>query len=512
MSSTVPDKVPIVEITSIGIQGPRGPQGPVGPEGPRGPGGGDPGKSAYEIAVENGFVGTEAEWLEQLRGEDGEPGPPGPEGPVGPPGPEGPIGPAGIRWRGNWSSGTNYVTRDAVFYAGASWIASAESMIPLGSVPQSGSPFWSPLTMRGATGPKGDDGVSGYLAWDEVTESYDPRPTIDGSVTFVGPVNPDDLGLMLDGDVWLNNAPPASLVGPGPGGTEVKLSTEWETENPVLALGTLGLEVDTGATKAGDGVTPWSSLGYPGDNGLWSPLMTYPKGAVVDYRGDRFRALTRTSEAPYPTWDVASTDITGSAWGHNNISGVGQPILGGPAEVILNRNEPNKTASVICKEAFNIAEIFDKELVFDILYDGYAEQISVGIVPASQGDTILTQLYDIDAAYGLRLDQWDWEYYFVNNRNWGWDRTLNWPFTNTYRRWTMKLLPDPLGDPTKMTFEFTKDDETFLTWPTAFLRPLTSEFKIYIMANTYGTRVSTHAARTPFWRHRTRSADWERLS
>lgn len=29
------------------------------------------GLSAYEVAVANGFVGTEAEWLESLRGEDG---------------------------------------------------------------------------------------------------------------------------------------------------------------------------------------------------------------------------------------------------------------------------------------------------------------------------------------------------------------------------------------------------------------------------------------------------------
>ena len=28
-----------------------------------------PGKSAYEIAVENGFEGTEMEWLESLKGE-----------------------------------------------------------------------------------------------------------------------------------------------------------------------------------------------------------------------------------------------------------------------------------------------------------------------------------------------------------------------------------------------------------------------------------------------------------
>ena len=41
------------------------------------------GKSAYEVAVENGFVGTEIEWLESLKGEVG---PQGPEGPQGLPG------------------------------------------------------------------------------------------------------------------------------------------------------------------------------------------------------------------------------------------------------------------------------------------------------------------------------------------------------------------------------------------------------------------------------------------
>lgn len=35
---------------------------------------GDPGKSAYQIAVDHGFVGTEEEWLESL---EGDPGPAG---------------------------------------------------------------------------------------------------------------------------------------------------------------------------------------------------------------------------------------------------------------------------------------------------------------------------------------------------------------------------------------------------------------------------------------------------
>lgn len=39
-----------------------------------GGGSGGDGKSAYEIAVENGFVGTEAEWLASLKGKDGKDG------------------------------------------------------------------------------------------------------------------------------------------------------------------------------------------------------------------------------------------------------------------------------------------------------------------------------------------------------------------------------------------------------------------------------------------------------
>jgi hypothetical protein len=47
---------------------------------------GDPGKSAYEIAVEHGYVGTEEEWLASLHGATGAQGPEGPQGPQGEPG------------------------------------------------------------------------------------------------------------------------------------------------------------------------------------------------------------------------------------------------------------------------------------------------------------------------------------------------------------------------------------------------------------------------------------------
>ena len=65
-----------------GIQGPQGEQGPQGLQGETGPQGekGDDGKSAYDIAKSEGFSGTTEEWLASLKGADGAPGKDGKDG------------------------------------------------------------------------------------------------------------------------------------------------------------------------------------------------------------------------------------------------------------------------------------------------------------------------------------------------------------------------------------------------------------------------------------------------
>lgn len=62
-----------IDKASIGGGGGEGTQGPPGPAG-------EDGKSAYEIAVENGFQGTETEWLASLKGAPGTPGQKGEDG------------------------------------------------------------------------------------------------------------------------------------------------------------------------------------------------------------------------------------------------------------------------------------------------------------------------------------------------------------------------------------------------------------------------------------------------
>lgn len=78
-----------------GEAGAAGPAGPAGPQGPPGDPGGPPGPSAYDVAVSNGFVGTEVEWLASLVGPPGATGPQGPQGDPGPAGATGATGPAG---------------------------------------------------------------------------------------------------------------------------------------------------------------------------------------------------------------------------------------------------------------------------------------------------------------------------------------------------------------------------------------------------------------------------------
>lgn len=53
---------------------------------------GPPGKSAYEVAVDEGFVGSEQDWLDSLKGDQGDPGVPGAPGEPGEKGDKGDPG------------------------------------------------------------------------------------------------------------------------------------------------------------------------------------------------------------------------------------------------------------------------------------------------------------------------------------------------------------------------------------------------------------------------------------
>lgn len=111
-----------------GIQGPKGEKGDTGAKGEPGIQGiagekGESGASAYEIAVNNGFNGTETEWLASLKGEKGNPGPQGIQGVKGESGPQGIQGEDGADGQ-NGLSAYEIAVNNGFIGSEAEWLAS----------------------------------------------------------------------------------------------------------------------------------------------------------------------------------------------------------------------------------------------------------------------------------------------------------------------------------------------------------------------------------------------------
>ena len=116
------------------------------------------GLSAYQIWLNLGNSGTEADFIESLEGETGPEGPQGIQGPQGARGEAGPIGPAGLTWRGAYDDSTTYLKDDAVEYEGATYFSLIETT---GIPPLPENDYWALMAATGAKGAKGDIGSQG---------------------------------------------------------------------------------------------------------------------------------------------------------------------------------------------------------------------------------------------------------------------------------------------------------------------------------------------------------------
>jgi hypothetical protein len=96
----------------------RGQQGLQGPPG----GTGAAGKTAYQVAVDAGYTGTQQQWLTSLIGPQG----------------------AGFYYLGNWAAGSQYDIGQVVYYGGQLWIAMAQNS---DSIPASGNTNWEPFNL-----------------------------------------------------------------------------------------------------------------------------------------------------------------------------------------------------------------------------------------------------------------------------------------------------------------------------------------------------------------------------
>lgn len=209
------------------------------------PGGAD-GKSAYEIAVENGFVGTEVEWLASLQGDDGAPGTPGEDGTDGAPGADGTSTYTYVAYAStNTGTGFSLTPTDALKYRAEIHVAS-----PL--TPPTSTDF------AGATWVKylGEDGAAAALPFQSLTakditpgtaQEYTLIPKCREAITIDSLVYKTDNGTLT--------------------GCQVKINGTAVTGLNSLSLGTSYTETSaTGGNTAaaGDTVTFVTSSGYTG--------------------------------------------------------------------------------------------------------------------------------------------------------------------------------------------------------------------------------------------------------
>ena len=122
------------------------------------------GKSAYQIAVDNGYPGTEQAWLASLKGDKGDTGEPGAAGEKGEPGEKGDTGAAGKDGRDG--------TDGAAGRDGANGASAYEIAVQHG---YSGSETAWLESLHGADGAKGDTGATG--AKGEKGDKGDPGAT-----------------------------------------------------------------------------------------------------------------------------------------------------------------------------------------------------------------------------------------------------------------------------------------------------------------------------------------------
>jgi hypothetical protein len=162
----------------VGPQGNKGDSGDKGDKGNNGDNGvnGLDGRSAYELAVAGGFVGTQAAWLATLvgapgadgtngtngadgaPGQDGAPGTngsngaPGTNGSDGAPGQDGAPG-ADALWNftGAYGVGASYAVGDVATYEGETWYRINANGGTTGNTPVEGI-FWTKISEKGAAG------------------------------------------------------------------------------------------------------------------------------------------------------------------------------------------------------------------------------------------------------------------------------------------------------------------------------------------------------------------------
>ena len=253
-------------------------------------------KSAYDIAIENGFVGTEAQWIASLKGPKGDTGDQGSQGPKGDRGDKGDAGDRGE----DGTDGTNGV--DGVDGQGVPTGGTAGQVLTKSSSGDYDTHWATPDLVNDYDVPLGGNqgqllgklsGADGDFAWVDapVNDGSDPElplggnegqvltknSTASGDVVWADPASVSGLpeggtaGQILiknttfDGDASWQNMPEAEFPeAPSDGKQYARQNGDWsevvatEAADPLPAGGTTGQVLSK--TSSADGDADWTSL------------------------------------------------------------------------------------------------------------------------------------------------------------------------------------------------------------------------------------------------------------
>jgi collagen type VII alpha len=197
-------------------------------------------------------------------------------------------GAAGLVYRGDYGSGTNYALGDVVVWQGASWVSLVAGNV--GQTPSSSPASWGVLTSTGAVGPTGVAGPVG-------------GPGPQGVQGVVGPAGP----MGVAGPIGIQGPAGAQgLTGPsgatGPAGPQGATGVAGAAGAQGIqgATGTMGLQGATGAAGPTGAVGPSGTdgtngaAGTPGMawQGAWAAPSNYGLDDAVSFAGNSYLSLT----------------------------------------------------------------------------------------------------------------------------------------------------------------------------------------------------------------------------
>ena len=213
------------------------------------------------------------------------------------------IGRVRMGWKGTWSASTAYVSQDAVFYEGQTYVALQN--VPASTV-TSNALFWQMIAQKGSNGIDGATGAAGTTGSTGATGATGPQ----GGIGDTGPTGPQG----LSGDAGATGATGGTgatgATGPSPASTWV--GTTISFKDPA---GVDGPYTDLQGPQGGTG--PQGTIGNTGPQGTTGA--TGPTGAtglqgIAGPQGDQgTEGSTGPQGSTGPTGNTGDTGSPGNA-------------------------------------------------------------------------------------------------------------------------------------------------------------------------------------------------------